>query len=269
MRDRARRLFATVLDCPGGLAHPDHPQLLPDPARRFPGRSGDHARASAPSKAARKKPWSSARWPRWPSSRRRATARFSPILKCLPGGSAKATSAATSAAAPARSRGWRASSGWQMSKPKLRALMDLPEEGVEELVAERCHEDAFNCDALHALADAYRALGHQDRRSDPARDRGLARPSARRALPQPPSLCPCHRADRQRRTAVGQEPHQALARGAGRMRFAVRGDRGVADAASRRRAGPSARRGPARRANALPMPMRRPSAPRESPTSTT
>lgn len=41
----------------------------------------------------------------------------------------------------------------------LRRMMDLPENSVEELVAARCHDDEFDCSALQALADAYRRWG--------------------------------------------------------------------------------------------------------------
>jgi ATP-dependent helicase/nuclease subunit A len=41
----------------------------------------------------------------------------------------------------------------------LRDLMSLPEDGVEELVAARCHDDEFDCSALQTLAATYRTWG--------------------------------------------------------------------------------------------------------------
>ncbi len=41
----------------------------------------------------------------------------------------------------------------------LRRLMGLPDDGVEELVAARCHDDDFDCAALQTLADTYRTWG--------------------------------------------------------------------------------------------------------------
>lgn len=41
----------------------------------------------------------------------------------------------------------------------LRALMGLPEDDIEELVAARCSDDEFDCDTLRTLADTYRTWG--------------------------------------------------------------------------------------------------------------
>ena len=48
---------------------------------------------------------------------------------------------------------------WDSDFLTLKKLLDLPADGVEELVAERCSDDLFDCSALQALADAYRRWG--------------------------------------------------------------------------------------------------------------
>ncbi|HKP35113.1 MAG TPA: UvrD-helicase domain-containing protein, partial [Sphingomicrobium sp.] len=46
-------------------------------------------------------------------------------------------------------------------EPKIRLLMDLPEESVEEYIAHHCGDDRFDCDLLRAVADANRRWGAQ------------------------------------------------------------------------------------------------------------
>jgi len=42
---------------------------------------------------------------------------------------------------------------------KIRAMMNLPDESVEELIAHRCGDEGFDCDLLRAVADANRRWG--------------------------------------------------------------------------------------------------------------
>ena len=52
--------------------------------------------------------------------------------------------------------------------PRIRAMMDLPEESVEDYIAHHCGDDRFDCDLLQAVAEANRkwgvrtGLGHAD-----------------------------------------------------------------------------------------------------------
>lgn len=46
-------------------------------------------------------------------------------------------------------------------EPFLRRVMELPEESVEDFLAHHCHEDRFDCDLLEAIADANRRWGTQ------------------------------------------------------------------------------------------------------------
>ena len=46
-------------------------------------------------------------------------------------------------------------------EPKLRALMDLPEGSTEDFIAVHCGDDRFDCDLLRAVADANRRWGKQ------------------------------------------------------------------------------------------------------------
>ncbi|NJC06377.1 ATP-dependent helicase/nuclease subunit A [Sphingomonas kaistensis] len=64
---------------------------------------------------------------------------------------------------------------------ELRDMMGLPEDGVEEVVAARCHDDEFDCSALQALADAYRRWGTKTAEAIiPEIDGWLALPAAER-----------------------------------------------------------------------------------------
>lgn len=47
----------------------------------------------------------------------------------------------------------------EMVEPALRSLLGLPEGSIEDIVTARCHDDSFDCALLHALASANRAWG--------------------------------------------------------------------------------------------------------------
>jgi len=49
----------------------------------------------------------------------------------------------------------------ELIEPKLRQAMELPDESVEEFLAHHCHEQRFDCDLLEAIADANRRWGAQ------------------------------------------------------------------------------------------------------------
>jgi ATP-dependent helicase/nuclease subunit A len=49
----------------------------------------------------------------------------------------------------------------ELIEPKLRQVMELPDESVEDFLAHHCHEDQFDCDLLEAIADANRRWGAQ------------------------------------------------------------------------------------------------------------
>jgi ATP-dependent helicase/nuclease subunit A len=49
----------------------------------------------------------------------------------------------------------------EMIEPILRRVMELPEESVADFIAHQCHDDRFDCDLLEAIADANRRWGAQ------------------------------------------------------------------------------------------------------------
>jgi ATP-dependent helicase/nuclease subunit A len=46
-------------------------------------------------------------------------------------------------------------------EPRLREVMELPDESVADYIAHHCHDDRFDCDLLEAIADANRKWGAQ------------------------------------------------------------------------------------------------------------
>jgi ATP-dependent helicase/nuclease subunit A len=46
-------------------------------------------------------------------------------------------------------------------EPLLRRVMELPDESVADFIAHQCHDDRFDCDLLQAIADANRRWGAQ------------------------------------------------------------------------------------------------------------
>nr|WP_314444717.1 double-strand break repair helicase AddA [uncultured Sphingomonas sp.] len=158
LRSRARRLFATVLDCPGGLRIQTIHSFCQTLLAAFPAEAG-----------------------------------ISPGFRAIEGREEEALVERTLAALAERSAGGDgafladlevlasrlgeadvrkylrrcAGSVEGMARfdrledvePQLRDMMGLPGNGVEELVAARCHDDEFDCDTLQGLADAYRRWG--------------------------------------------------------------------------------------------------------------
>ena len=49
----------------------------------------------------------------------------------------------------------------EMIEPLLRRVMELPDESVADYIAHHCHDDRFDCDLLEAIADANRRWGAQ------------------------------------------------------------------------------------------------------------
>ena len=67
----------------------------------------------------------------------------------------------------------------------IHSLMNFPEESVEEYIAHRCGDDGFDCDLLRAVADANRKWGAKNRSRSRRSDRRLARAFADRARGRP------------------------------------------------------------------------------------
>src|SRR5207253_520976 len=44
-------------------------------------------------------------------------------------------------------------------EPRIRRLMDLPEESLEDYIVHNCGDDGFDCDLLRAVANANRKWG--------------------------------------------------------------------------------------------------------------
>ena len=63
----------------------------------------------------------------------------------------------------------------------VRSLMKLPEESVEDYLAQRCGDEGFDCDLLRAVADANRKWGAKTGVRSRRSDRGMAGAVADRA----------------------------------------------------------------------------------------
>ena len=106
MRIRARRLFATVLDCPGGLRIQTIHSFCQALLAAFPAEAGITPGF---------RPIEGREEEALVERTRRAMAPFCWTSKPSPRASARATCASISSAAPDRSRAWRGSTGWKMS----------------------------------------------------------------------------------------------------------------------------------------------------------
>ena len=158
-RERARQLFAKVLDCPGGLKiqtiHAFAQSLLaafPAEAGIVPGFQPIEGRAEQ-------------------ELVRRTLADLmtdaeaagdEPLIRDVQalsrrlgeGGAVEYLQACARRAEALTAFGER-----ERIEPAIRRLMDLPEESVEEYIAQRCGDEGFDCDLLRAVAEANRKWG--------------------------------------------------------------------------------------------------------------
>jgi len=160
-RERARQLFAKVLDCPGGLKiqtiHSFAQSLLaafPAEAGITPGFKPVEGRAEqelvrrtladlmADSEA----------------SGNEALIRDVQVLSKRLG---EAGAVEYLQACARRPEALAAFGPAQSIEASIRALMDLPEGSVEDYIATRCGDEGFDCDLLRAVADANRRWGAQ------------------------------------------------------------------------------------------------------------
>jgi ATP-dependent helicase/nuclease subunit A len=159
MRDRARRLFARVLDAPGGLRiqtiHSFAQSLLasfPEEAGIAPGfkpieghAEQELARATLANLLA--------------DAEARGDDRLLSDVQCL---SLRMGEEGAVAYLLRCARAPNAMAGFGMPEtiePLLRRVMNLPEESIAAYLAHHCHDDRFDCDLLRAIADANRRWG--------------------------------------------------------------------------------------------------------------
>jgi ATP-dependent helicase/nuclease subunit A len=168
-RERARQLFARVLDCPGGLKiqtiHSFAQSLLaafPAEAGIVPGFQPIEGRAEQ-------------------ELVRRTLADLMAEaeagnneglirdVQCLSRRLGEAAAIEYLQACARKFEALKALGAPDTIEPKIRQLMELPEESVEDYIAQHCGDDRFDCDLLRAVADANRrwgaqtGLGHADR----------------------------------------------------------------------------------------------------------
>ncbi|WP_338504478.1 double-strand break repair helicase AddA [Sphingomonas kaistensis] len=158
MQDRARRLFATVLDCPGGLRIQTIHSFCQTLLSAFPAEAGITP-GFRPIEGREEEALVERTLASLAEQSAAGDGAFLADLEVLAGRLGEGDVRNYLRRCAGAVEGMARFDRLEAVEPALRELMGLPEEGVEELVAARCHDDAFDCDALHALADAYRQWG--------------------------------------------------------------------------------------------------------------
>ncbi|MGN6848244.1 MAG: double-strand break repair helicase AddA [Sphingomicrobium sp.] len=161
MRERARQLFAKVLDCPGGLKiqtiHSFAQGLLaafPAEAGIVPGFQPIEGRAEQ-------------ELVRRTLADLLADAEASGDdghirdVQCLSRRLGEAGAVEYLQACARKPEAMTALGPRDEIEPRIRELMDLPAESLEDYIAHRCGDDGFDCDLLRAVAEANRKWGAQ------------------------------------------------------------------------------------------------------------
>jgi ATP-dependent helicase/nuclease subunit A len=186
VKERARRLFAKVLEAPGGLRIQTIHSFAQTLLASFPAEAGiapgfqplegraeqELARATLANLLAEAEADGDARLMadvQCLSLRLGEGPAVDYLMRC-----ARAGEALTALGAP------------EIIEAKLRAVMGLPDEAVEDVLAEHCSDDRFDCDLLTAIADANRGWNTREGVEHVARiERWLALPPLERAVQLP------------------------------------------------------------------------------------
>ncbi|WP_426267251.1 double-strand break repair helicase AddA [Sphingomonas sp. LHG3443-2] len=158
MRDRARRLFATVLDCPGGLRIQTIHSFCQTLLATFPAEAGITP-GFRPIEGREEEALVERTLATLAEQSAAGDGAFLSDLEVLAGRLGEGDVRKYLRRCAGAVEGMARFDRLENVEPSLRELMGLPEEGVEELVAARCHDDVFDCEALQELAAAYRRWG--------------------------------------------------------------------------------------------------------------
>ncbi|WP_300974740.1 double-strand break repair helicase AddA [Sphingomonas sp. LHG3406-1] len=158
LRDRARRLFATVLDCPGGLRIQTIHSFCQTLLAAFPAEAGvtpGFRPIEGREEEALVERTLAALAERSTESDQSFLADLETLASRLDEDDVRKYLKRCAASIEGMARFADLSD----VEPGLRTLMGLPADGVEQLVAQRCHDDHFDCATLQQLAGAYRRWG--------------------------------------------------------------------------------------------------------------
>jgi len=160
-RERARQLFARVLDCPGGLKIQTIHSFAQGLLAAFPAEAGIAPGFQPIEGRAEQELVRRTLADLMADAEASGDAMLIRDVQSLSrrlgeGGAVEYLQACARRAAALEALGPR-----EGIEAQVRRLMDLPEESVEDYIAHRCGDDGFDCDLLRAVADVNRRWGKQ------------------------------------------------------------------------------------------------------------
>ena len=160
-RQRARQLFATVLDCPGGLKIQTIHSFAQGLLAAFPAEAGIMPGFQPIEGRAEQELVRRTLADLMADAEASGDEALIRDVQCLSRRLGEGGAVEYLQACARRPEALRALGERHSIEPAIRRVMDLPEESVEDYIAQHCGDDRFDCELLNAVADANRRWGAQ------------------------------------------------------------------------------------------------------------
>ncbi|HET7606944.1 MAG TPA: double-strand break repair helicase AddA [Sphingomicrobium sp.] len=156
-REKARQLFARVLDCPGGLKIQTIHAFAQSLLAAFPAEAGITPGFQPIEGRAEQELVRRTLADLMADAEARNDAELIGDVQCLSRRLGELGAVEYLQACARKPQGMRNLGPRDAIEPLMRALMRLPEDSVEDYLAQRCADDGFDCDLLRAVAEINRA----------------------------------------------------------------------------------------------------------------
>lgn len=161
MIERARQLFARVLDSPGGLKIQTIHSFAQSLLAAFPAEAGVIPGFQPIEGRAEQELVRRTLADLLTGAESNGDERLISDVQCLSRRLGEAGAVEYLRACAGKSEALAAFGVPEVIEPRLRKIMDLPEGSVEDYIAEQCGDEGFDCDLLRAVAEANRKWGAQ------------------------------------------------------------------------------------------------------------
>ena len=158
-RERARKLFAKVLDCPGGLKIQTIHSFAQGLLAAFPAEAGITPRFQPIEGRAEQELVRRTLADLMADAEGQGDDQLIRDVQCLSRRLGEAGAVEYLQACARKPEAVAALGPRATIEPQIRSLMGLPEESLEDFIVEHCGDDRFDTDLLHAVADANRKWG--------------------------------------------------------------------------------------------------------------
>jgi ATP-dependent helicase/nuclease subunit A len=160
-RERARQLFAKVLDCPGGLKIQTIHSFAQSLLAAFPAEAGVTPGFRPIEGRAEQELVRRTLADLMANAEADGDDALIGDVQCLSRRLGEAGAIEYLQACARRQEALKALGPAAGIEPQIRKLMELPEESLEDYISERCGDDGFDCDLLRAVAETNRRWGKQ------------------------------------------------------------------------------------------------------------